>query len=83
MTEFYIIDNPPMIFFAGPPCPPRLTEEEEEIQKGIRYYQERSKHCCRICGIYLEINERNEKNLCSMCILKKTDKENCLARREK
>lgn len=51
------------------------TKAEEETEKIAKYYQERSQFCCLICGIYLEINERNEKNLCSICIGKLKIKE--------
>lgn len=72
MTEFYIFNNSNLKLFEGPTISTFRSREEEENAKTTRYFHERSQYCCLICGIYLELNERNEKKLCCVCIVKNT-----------
>lgn len=62
-------------FVSGPTRVSQIkTDEQKMLDEVHDYLVERSKQCCKICGVYLELNEINEKMFCSVCYDKKVDK---------
>lgn len=75
-SQFYIFNN--LKLFAGPIIFDTGQTEDEIISARIKADMlELSKSCCKTCGVYLELNEKNEKMLCCVCIEKPLKVKSC------